>query len=106
MIFEGDELKCPYCSGELRYYDKVKRIVKRGNGKCSYCYLKRYRCIFCNRTHRQIPNYIFPYKQYDIEIIKGVIEGIITCETFGYDDYPCEATMTRWIDSQIFQLLL
>lgn len=36
------------------------------------------------------------YKQYESEIIAGVIEGLITCETFGYEDYPCEMTMIRW----------
>ena len=29
-------------------------------------------------------------------IIIGVIEGLITCETFGFEDYPCEMTMIRW----------
>lgn len=42
------------------------------------------------------PRFIYPYKQYESEIITGVIEGLITCETFGYEDYPCEMTMIRW----------
>jgi hypothetical protein len=34
--------------------------------------------------------------RYESEIIIGVLEGLITCETLGYEDYPCEATMRRW----------
>ena len=26
----------------------------------------------------------------------GVLEGLITCETLGFEDYPCEMTMIRW----------
>lgn len=25
-----------------------------------------------------------------------VLEGLITCETLGFEDYPCEMTMIRW----------
>lgn len=37
-----------------------------------------------------------PYKQYEAEVIIGVLEGFITCETIGFEDYPCEMTMVRW----------
>ncbi|MEQ2698093.1 DUF6431 domain-containing protein, partial [Hungatella hathewayi] len=56
--------------------------------------------------HRELPDYIFPYKQYEAEVIRGVLEGFITCETYGYEDYPCEMTMVRWRNSQELQLLL
>mgnify|MGYP006982906734 CR=1 FL=1 len=42
------------------------------------------------------PRLYFTIQQYESEIIAGVIEGLITCETFGYEDYPCEMTMIRW----------
>ena len=47
--------------------------------------------------HRELPEELFPYKQYESEVIRGVLEGLITCETLGYEDYPCEVTMIRWI---------
>lgn len=37
--------------------------------------------------HRELPDFIFPYKQYEAEIIIGVLEGFITCETLGFEDY-------------------
>ena len=42
------------------------------------------------------PRLYLPIQAIRIEIIAGVIEGLITCETFGYEDYPCEMTMIRW----------
>ena len=50
----------------------------------------------CGCIHRNLPDYIYPYKQYEAEIIDGVIEGFITCDTIGFEDYPCEMTMLRW----------
>lgn len=53
----------------------------------------------CNSIHREIPPEILPFKQYEKEIVEGVIEGLITSDTLGFEDYPCEMTMKRWIDS-------
>lgn len=50
----------------------------------------------CGCIHRNLPDYIYPYKQYEAEIIDGVVEGFITCDTIGFEDYPCEMTMFRW----------
>lgn len=46
--------------------------------------------------HRFLPECVHPYKQYDAEIIDGVIEGLIDSDTLGFEDYPCEMTMKRW----------
>ena len=54
---------------------------------------------------RELGGLFFPYKQYEAEVIFGVLEGLITCETLGFEDYPCEMTMLRWL-SQKAQLLL
>ena len=61
---------------------------------------------FLRTDTQRIADYISPYKQYEAEVIRGVLEGFITCETYGYEDYPCEMTMARWKNSQELQLLL
>ena len=104
MIF-GDDTICPDCGNELKYYDSVERIVKGKASSRRVVRIKRYQCPICSCVHRQLPDYIFPYKQYDADIIVGVIEKLITCETFGFEDYPCEMTMIRW-RAQKSQLLL
>lgn len=96
---------CPKCGGALKYYDQVQRIVRTKNRKTRRFPMRRFRCQECKALHRELPKLIFPYKQYEAEIILGVLEGLITCETLGFEDYPCEMTMTRWM-AQEQQLLL
>lgn len=100
-----NELRCPNCGSELKYYDTVTRIVRTTNRKTRTVKLRRLKCICCKTVHRELPEFIFPYKQYETEVIKGVIEGLITSDTLGYEDYPCEMTMRRWT-SQNLQILL
>lgn len=95
MVTDGGST-CPHCGGHLKYYDSVQRIVRTKGGVSDHINIRRLRCSDCGRVHREIPEFIFPYKQYEAELIKGVIEGLITSETLGYEDYPCEMTIIRW----------
>ena len=54
--------------------------------------------------HRELTELLFPYKQYESEVITGVLEGLITCETIGFEDYPCEMTMLRWLSQKPYLL--
>lgn len=101
----GNVSLCPDCGGELKYYDSVPRMVRTRGRISNYTKIRRLRCSNCGKVHREIPDYIFPYKQYEAEIIRGVLEEFITPETIGYEDYPCEMTMIRW-KAQESQLLL
>lgn len=85
----GNGSSCPDCGGRLKYYDKVPRMVRTKGRHIKWIKIRRLRCTQCGELHRELPSYLFPYKQYESEIIKGVLEGFITCETFGYEDYPC-----------------
>lgn len=95
-MITNNKLICPNCGGVLKYYDTVRRVVRTKNGVSNHISLKRFRCTRCGHVHRKLPNYILPYKQYELEIIKGVLEGLITPEVLGFEDYPCEVTMKRW----------
>ena len=87
---------CLMCGGKLKYYDSVRRIVRTKSRKSRWIIVPRYQCVGCRCIRRYLPDYIYPYKQYESEIIDGVIEGLITCDTVGFEDYPCELTMIRW----------
>lgn len=104
-MISNDELTCPGCGGNLKYYDKVQRIVRTKGRKSKLIEIRRLRCIKCRSVHRELPSYIFPYKHYEIEVIIGVLEGLITSDTLGFEDYPCDMTMLRW-RAQKTQLLL
>ena len=96
---------CPKCGGALKYYGLVPRIVRTKNRATSWVKIRRLRCSGCGAFHRELPELIFPHKQYEAEVILGVLEGLITCESIGFEDYPCELTIANW-KSQEPQLLL
>lgn len=104
-MINNDELTCPKCGGALKYYDSVQRIVRTKNRISKHIEIRRLKCTKCGMLHREIPDDIFPYKQYEAEIIRGVLEGLITSDVLGFEDYPCEMTMIRW-RAQKIQLLL
>lgn len=95
-MISNKESICPKCGGQLKYYDSVKRIVRTKYGRKKKVIVPRLRCNKCHSIHRELPDFIFPYKQYEADIIIGVIEGHITYQTIGFEDYPCEMTMFRW----------
>ncbi len=104
MVREN-ESECPNCGEKLKRYDEVQRIVRTKGHRTNHVKIQRLRCPSCGRIHRELPSYIFSYKQYDADVIQGVIEGFITSDTLGFEDYPCEMTMIRW-RAQNSQLLL
>lgn len=99
-MISNDVSICPECGGELKYYDKVPRMVRVKGRNKQYVQLRRFRCVKCYKLHRELPDNIFPYKQYDADIIRGVKEGLITSDTLGYEDSPCDMTMLRWLHIQ------
>lgn len=101
----NENLICQKCGSHLKYYDSVSRIIRTKGRKTQHIRVRRLRCSKCRAVHRELPEFILPYKQYEAEIIKGVLEGFITPDTIGYEDYPCEMTMVRWMTQKI-QLLL
>lgn len=88
---------CIRCGAVTKYYDKVTRLIRSSNRTVENIEVKRYRCVKCGSVIRDCPDELVPNKQYDKGIIQGVIEGLITPDTYGYEDYPCESTMIRWI---------
>lgn len=99
-----DQSTCPKCGGALKYYDSVPRLVRMKNHQTTRVLIRRLRCTRCGMLHRELTEMLFPYKQYEAEVIVGVLEGLITCETIGFEDYPCEMTMTRWIAQKSYLL--
>ncbi len=96
MIKERDDKICPECNGLLKPYDHVTRSVRSGFGNIEHIRIQRYKCVKCKRIHRELPNYLVPYKQFKADIIAGVIDGSVGVQNLEYEDYPCEMTMKRW----------
>ena len=96
MIRKG-VTKCPLCYGDLKYYDRVKRLTKKEYGMKNYVNIRRFKCSKCKRIHRELPRYILPYRQYTSDIILDVLNGLISSDMIKYEDFPNEMTMKRWI---------
>lgn len=87
---------CSECSMEMKYYDRVRRIVRCEYGTKRTVYVKRYFCSCCGIIRRILPNYILPYKHYDKRIIDGFVHGKYSSEQLEFEDYPCELTIANW----------
>lgn len=98
MVEEGEQY-CPVCGAPLSYYDHVSRMVRTKGGKSYWLKIRRLRCSNpeCNVLHREIPENVAPYKQYDINVIEGCVDRLITNETVGFEDRPNDITVKRWI---------
>lgn len=56
--------------------------------------IQRMRCVECKAIHRQLADFMIPFKQYTGEVIEDVIEGVISEDD--PVDYPCDMTMQHW----------
>lgn len=94
-----DMPKCPCCGSSLRYRDSRMRVRMKEGGEKQYIRIRRLRCSNpeCLRYHQELPDCIVPFKHYDSEVISGVLDGIVKEEDLDTEDYPCAATMLRWL---------
>lgn len=88
--------KCPICDALLYPRDTKKRIMKKYGGICIHVCIRRLKCRECGKLHSELPDILIPYKHYAAEVIKNVVDEIVTAENLITEDYPCEETMKRW----------
>ena len=89
--------KCEGGRKNLKHYDyHLKKVIRKG-GIVEYIKVEKCHCRDCGSYITIYPDDILPYKQYDRDIVEGVKEGLITPDTIGFDSYPSERTMQRWI---------
>ena len=87
---------CPVCMEELSYRDSCKRILLQKGHERHVCIIRRMKCSQCGTLHRELPDFLVPYKHYTAEIISGVLDGQVTPDDEDSMDYPCEMSMQRW----------
>ena len=104
-ITSKEEPRCPYCGALLEFEDHVRRHRKLAGGEKEWFWIERRSCPACWCLHRVLPDFLAPYKHYDIGIITGVLNGEITSDLLAFEDYPCERTMERWQDWMILNLI-
>lgn len=96
LIKSNDVSYCPICGEPLVYRDSCKRsMLLEGHERHNYL-IRRLKCRKCGKLHRELPDFLAPFKQYAVEIISGVLDGIVTSEDEDSMEYPCEKTMQCW----------
>jgi hypothetical protein len=63
-IIGKENIPCPACGGELKFYDTCKRSLKLPLGLTITLLLRRLLCEDCKKTHRELPDFVIPYKRY------------------------------------------
>lgn len=89
--------KCEGGCKNLKHYDwRLRKVYDKGR-VVEPIKVERLKCKDCGCMTLRYPDNIVRYKQYNKDIYEGVTEGLITPETLGFEDYPSEKTMNRWI---------
>lgn len=98
LIESSENSICPICGQPLKARDHVMRIMKSSDGSVHWLRIRRLACTneSCHRIHRELPDILAPYKHFEVDIITGVLDRLITPETKGFEDHPNEATMQQW----------
>ena len=99
LIESSENSICPICGHPLKHRDHVKRIMKGKDGEVKWLCIRRLICTneSCHRLHRELPDALAPHKHFELDIITGVLDGLITPDTKGFEDHPSEETMHQWL---------
>ena len=93
IITGSDESVCPICGGMMTVRGTCIRKV-RSEGGVRKLRLRVMKCRVCQKTHREIPKDIIPYKRTSLTEYCEIVES-------GANDYPCETStwqrMKMWL---------
>ena len=83
---------CPYCQSELKPYDRRDRKCRDENGDWQVLVIRRLRCQNprCQRIHAELPDFLVPYKRYQVGVIAAVLA--VTARIAPLE----ESTRQRW----------
>ena len=81
---------CPKCGKLMKFRDTCNRHGLSSDTVCQWYILRRFKCEDCNNIHREIPDFLFPYKHYEADVIQAAIDGNTD------DIYADESTIRHW----------
>lgn len=99
FVKSREKCVCPVCNAPLKHRDYWMSIRKKDGGERQLLQVERMKCTNggCHKLHTALQDVLVPYKHYETGMISGVIEAAIVPEDPVNEDYPCEATMLRWL---------
>ena len=89
---------CPFCGKSMKFAHHADRHEKLAGGTMKWYLIEVWKCDGCTvqKMHRALPDFLAPYKHYNVDIITDVIDDVIGSDDPGYENYPSEKTMFRW----------
>jgi len=81
-------VSCPCCDGRLIVCGSRKRGLFRVDGSYTTLVIRVLQCVDCERTHRELPDIVVPYKRYESDVIEMILAD--TEHRNKLADYPCE----------------
>lgn len=58
----ANQAACPKCAGHLRYFDRVKRVIRTKKRQTGWIQIRRLRCVTCGGLHRELPVELLPMR--------------------------------------------
>ena len=99
----GNDPLCTVCGGNLKYRDRVRRIMKKYNGERSCIMIERRKCQnpACKKLHRCLPPQLTKFKHFATEIIEDTVDDVVIPEDPDgpeeeFIESPSSHTVTRW----------
>lgn len=101
VVSNGEELFCPVCGGNLKYRDKVLRIMKKLHGSSAHVMIERHKCQnpSCGKLHRCLPAQLTRFKHFATEVIEDTCDDIVIPEDPESPEFvesPSLRTVKRW----------
>ena len=91
-IIAEEIICCPLCNDELFYRDSRLRMLKDLLGEVMSFFVRRLRCIDCEKLHTELPNIIQPYRHYSSDTIQAVLDDSVDASACAADN----STIRRW----------
>lgn len=89
-VISGENIPCPCCGGCLTLKDFRLRKIHWPNGDIEFILIRVLYCAHCNKSHRELPDCLLPYKHYASKVIEVAIDGdTINCAVE-------DSTIYRW----------
>lgn len=98
LIESSENSICPICGHPLKTRDHVLRIMRGSNNEIRWLCIRRLICTneSCHAIHRELPDMLAPHKYFELDVITGVLDVLITPDTKGFEDHPSESTIKHW----------
>ena len=88
--------ECPCCHRKLHTHNYKSRIDRSYNGSTRFIEICRYQCSSCQRMHSGLPDFLVPYKHYEVEVIENAVDDVIEPGAPEADNYPCTGAFKNW----------